>query len=250
MDIVKVKKLDESQVEAFDTEFVEGSRWTLIKELIKRDFPTGEVSFLDAGGGNGKFTDRLLAEFPKAHGTVLDNSEALLARNTTNDRKTIIHDSVENLARIDAKFDVICVHWLLHHLVSHSYRGTTRNQLATLAALRTLLKPSGRISVFENMCDGWLFEGFPGWIIYHLTSARSIASVMRAMGANTAGVGVCYQSTRQWLRTAASADLLIDAYGEPDHWIWPLKPLWRAILHIRRIRVGHLWLKVNGTLSV
>jgi len=242
MDIDKIKKLDDSQAQAFDTEYVDGRRWLVVKELIERDFPSGEFTFLDVGGGNGKFADRLLAQFPQARGTVLDNSEALLARNIKRDRKTIVCDSVENLSRMDAKFDIICVHWLLHHVVSYSYRRTTRNQLATLKVLRELLSPRGRISMFENMYEGWLLKASPVWIIYHLTSTKTIASIVRAMGANTAGVGVCFRSTKAWRRTVERAGLQINAYTEPDDWIWPLKPIWRVILQIRHIRVGHLWL--------
>lgn len=112
-----IKKLDESQVEAFDTEYVNGQRWVVIKRRIDDCFPEGEFTFLDVGGGNGKFTDRLLAQYPLACGTVLDNSQILLSRNEPNARKPLSYDSVENLARIDRAYDLICTRWLLHHLV-------------------------------------------------------------------------------------------------------------------------------------
>ena len=73
-----MKKLDDSQVESFDTDYVTGARWETVKARVDRDFPGGDFRFLDLGGGNGVFTDCLLEAYPKAQGTVLDNSELLL----------------------------------------------------------------------------------------------------------------------------------------------------------------------------
>ena len=240
--IKAIKKLDDSQVESFDTEYVMGSRWDTVKARIDQDFPAGDFSFLDVGGGNGKFADRLLAQYPTATGTVLDNSEVLLARNQAHERKTLIRDSVENLGGIEAKYDVICVHWLLHHLVSDSYAQTRQNQRATLKALAALMSLGGRMSVFEDMYNGWLFDGLPGQLIYHLTSTKAIAAITRRMSANTAGVGVRFLSKKQWFATIHSAGLQALSYTEPDNSVDPLRPEWRVFLHIQRICVGHFWL--------
>lgn len=239
-----IRKLADSQVEAFDTEYVEEGRWTAIKTLIERDFPSGDFTLLDIGGGNGRFADRVLAQFPNATATVIDNSESLLAKNTQNPRKAIICDSVENLATIAEarRFDIVCFHWLLHHLVANSYTGTTNNQLKALAAARSLLTSRGRISVFENMYEGYVFDHLPGLLIYHLTSAKAIASIVRTMGANTAGVGVCFRSSKEWFRVSQDAGLRLVAYTEPDDWVWRQKMMLHILLHLRRIRVGHMWL--------
>ena len=69
------------------------------------------------------------------------------------------------------------------------------------------------------MYQGWVVENVPGRLIYHLTSAKLTASLARRMGANTAGVGVCFLSKHQWLMT---------------------------FLHLRQIRVGHVWLRADG----
>ena len=79
-----MKKLSDTQIEAFDTEYVDEDRWTLIKGRIDADFPDGDFSFLDLGGGSGRFADRLLSNYPRAVGSVLDNSEVLLGRNQQN----------------------------------------------------------------------------------------------------------------------------------------------------------------------
>jgi len=243
MQIEEIRKLEDHQAAAFDTEYVEGNRWEVVKQLVAKDFPDGRFRFLDVGGGTGRFADRLLSSFPHASGAVLDNSEMLLSKNTLHERKQLICDSVERLASIGGKFDLVCVHWLLHHVVSSTYTKTTRNQLATLQALRTLLTTGGRISMYENILEGWVFKSLPGRIIYQLTSVRSISKAIRMMGANTAGVGVCFRSMSEWQRVIRNAGLAVDSYVEPDNWVWPRKPAWKYLLHLRRICVGHFWLR-------
>jgi len=243
MQIEEIRKLEDRQAAAFDTEYVEGNRWEVVRRLVEKDFPHGRFRFLDVGGGTGRFADRLLSSFPHASGAVLDNSEMLLSKNTPHDRKQLICDSVERLAGVSGKFDLVCVHWVLHHLVSSTYTKTTGNQSATLQALRTLLSAGGRISVYENMFEGWVLDSLPGRIIYHLTAARSISRVTRMMGANTAGVGVCFRSRSEWQRVIRNAGLSVDSYVEPDNWVWPQRPAWKYLLHLRRICVGHFWLR-------
>jgi SAM-dependent methyltransferase len=241
-----LRKLEDSQAATFDTDYVDEARWGSVKAGIDRDFPTGDFTFLDVGGGNGRFADRLLEEYPNATGTILDNSEVLLARNASNVRKTLVCESVENLGEVKGRFDVVSVHWLLHHLVGESYRQTRRNQLRALRTLRDLLTPRGRVSVFENMYQGWVFEDLPGRLVYHVTAARLIAALSRRMGANTAGVGVCFLSKHQWLASFRDCGLEVLAYTEPDQWAWSLRLEWRLLLHLRDVRVGHAWLRRVG----
>jgi SAM-dependent methyltransferase len=241
-----MKKLDDSQVESFDTDYVTDARWETVRARIDQDFPNGDFRFLDLGGGNGVFTDCLLEAFPKARGTVLDNSELLLSRNRTNDRKTLICESVENLGRITERFDLVSVHWLLHHLIDTSYGQTRRNQSVVLENLGRFLTTRGRISLFENMCNGWLVDNLPGQMIYQITSTKAIAAITRRMGANTAGVGVCYLSKKAWFSTIRNSGLEILEYSEPDNWVWPLRAEWRIFLHMRNMRVGHFWLRLPG----
>ncbi|HWZ64326.1 MAG TPA: class I SAM-dependent methyltransferase [Steroidobacteraceae bacterium] len=243
MQMEEIRKLEDSQAAAFDTEYVEGNRWDVVKRLIEKDFPDGRFRFLDVGGGTGRFADRLLSSFPHASGAVLDNSEMLLSKNASHDRKQLICDSVEKLSTFSDKFDLVCVHWLLHHVVSSTYTKTTGNQLMTLQALRTLLGTGGRISMYENLFEGWVFKSLPGRIIYELTAARSISKMVRGMGANTAGVGVCFRSMSEWQQVIANAGLAVDSYVEPDNWVWPRRPAWKYLLHLRRICVGHFWLR-------
>jgi 16S rRNA G1207 methylase RsmC len=64
-----------------------------------RDFPDGHFNFIDIGGGDGLFADKVLARFPNSHGTVLDNSQLLLKKNIPSSRKNIIFNSAENIKK-------------------------------------------------------------------------------------------------------------------------------------------------------
>lgn len=237
-----MRQLSDSQLASFDTEYVDADRWQLVKGNIDRDFPDGKFRFLDLGGGTGRFADLLLAHYPLAEGSVFDNSELLLAKNKPDPRKRLICDSAEHLGNIHDRFDLISVHWLLHHLVGDSYAQTTGNQRAVLGGLAGLLTGRGRISLFENNYQGLVLSALPGWLIYVATSMRSLAALTRRLGANTAGVGVCFRSEQQWRAMIAATGFKIVDYGEPDQWIWPLRWYWRVFLFLRRIRVGHYWL--------
>jgi hypothetical protein len=235
-----MKQLNDSQLENFDIDDVVDKRWEMIKTQIDREFPQGDFTFLDIGGGNGKFSDRLLMHYPKSQGTVLDNSEFLLTKNQTHSRKTLICDSVENLRNLTQKYDLICLNWLLHHLVSDSYNLSRQNISLTLNTLVPLLSERGRVSIFENIYDGLLFDGLPSYLIFHLTSAKGIEKIIKALGANTAGVGVCFLSKQQWLTTIKKANLEVLQYSDDDE--WSISQFKKIFLHLGQIRKGHFWL--------
>jgi Methyltransferase domain len=236
-----MKQLEDSQLETFDLEHVNDRLWEIIKEQIDKDFPNGDFNFLDVGGGNGVFADRLLDYYPNSKGTVLDNAQVLLDKNQINPRKIIICDSVENLDSIENKYDLICFNWLLHHLVGNSYSETRKNMSTAINAVIPLLTSRGRVSIFENMYDGLVIDGLPSRIIFTLTSGKAIAGVIKKMGANTAGVGVCFLSQKQWIETIGRTGLQLVKYTDDDD-KWNIPTKWRVFLHMGNTRCGHFWL--------
>jgi hypothetical protein len=238
-----LKQLDDSQLETFDTEYINEARWDIVSRQIERSFPDGNFTFIDVGGGNGQFADRLLAAYPNATGTVLDNAQILLDRNRPNPRKQLINASVSELHQQGGQtYDLICFNWLLHHLVSDSYSQTCDNISGTIGEVIPLLSQRGRISIFENMYDGIWVDRLPSRLIFELTSSKKLAKATRKMGANTAGVGVCFLSQRHWCSIIEQHPLIIDAYtNDPSE--WPISLIYRVALHMGNIRVGHFWLK-------
>ncbi len=235
-----MKQLADSQLETFDTEYVNDGLWKILIEKIDLDFPNGDFSFLDVGGGNGVFTDRLLDYYPKSKGTILDNAQVLLAKNQINPRKTIICESVENLSSVENKYDLIFFNWLLHHLIGNSYSETRKNMSTAINAVIPLLTPCGRISIFENMYNGLIIDGLPGRLIFALTSSKLIAGFIKKMGANTAGIGVCFLSQKQWVKTISKIGLKLLEYTDDEKWTVPVKL--QVFLHVGNVRFGHFWL--------
>jgi Methyltransferase domain len=219
-----MKKLSDEQVQPFDTEYVNDVRFESVKSCIESDFPDGQFVLLDV----------IIKEFPKSRVTVLDNSELLLSKNKAHPQKKIVNCSVEELHSLKDKYDLVAVNWLLHHLVSDTYSRSKQNQFETLLELRKLLTPSGRISIYENCYNG---------MIFFVTSLRFGSSIFRKLGANTAGVGVCFLSKKQWTNLFSTAQYQLLRYKEPDQWVWSMNPLIQSPLFIKNRRVGHFWIK-------
>ena len=237
-----LKKLDNSQLKTFDQEYVNEQRWELVKKQIDKDFPHGDFSFLDIGGGNGKFADKILHYYPKSVGTVMDNSQLLLNKNELNNTKKLIYDSVENLNKYKEKYDLVSLNWLLHHLVGTSYNETRKNIIRTLNNVKHLLTDSGRVCIWENIYNGIIFDALPSHIIFSLTSSQLLTPFTKKMGANTAGIGVCFLSNKQWMFDLEQLNFKLLEYTEIDK--QPNSLLWKIFLHTGNISKGLFWLSL------
>ena len=241
----ELKRLSTDQLESFNTEYVNGELWDAVVNLIDRFFATGKFTFLDIGGGNGVFTDRILDHYPQSEAILLDNASNLIEINTQHPRKTIIMDSVENLENYLSTYaiDIIFINWVLHHLVSDTYKKTGNNIANTL----TIIKRNERvkyIAIFENMYNGILFDTLPSKLIYRITSLQSIKRWTRKMGANTAGTGVSFLSKKMWIKLLGtifgSANLSVIDFG-----LWEIPIVRKVFLHIKNIYVSLFWIKNN-----
>jgi hypothetical protein len=237
-----VRRLDDTQLEAFDTEYIKPHQWPHLVGPLERFFGRdGAFTLLDVGGGNGFFVDRILAEFPNATATLVDNAQTLLNRNRQHPRKRLVLGSADDLSKQlgGQRFDVVSLHWVLHHMVVRSWGGSAAMQVRLLRDVRQLLSDRGRVSVLENMYQGRVVESFAPWLIYQLTSSRALAAVAKMGGANTAGVGVAFRDRASWLRTFGDAGLKV-AESEPfEDW---RRSAAQRLLTVRRVYVESFWL--------
>jgi hypothetical protein len=244
-----IERLDDERLRHFDTEYVDDVRWRPFAHGIERYYPDGRFSFLDAGGGNGVFADRILTAYPESHGVVVDNSEFLLGRNQPHPRKTLLQESALHLERlVETKFDVVCFNWCLHHLVSRSYAESRRYITRALHSAHSLLFPRGHVSVYEDVYDGLVWDGAPSFIIHTLTSQKAIGGLIRRAGANTGGVGICFLSSKRWLATMQKAGHDV-AEHTPGPDFSPVPWTWRSLLHVGRIHSDHFWLTPAGAVA-
>jgi SAM-dependent methyltransferase len=237
-----MSQLTDDQLSDFDVEYVTDSRWPPILEGLA-SLPA-DFSFLDVGGGNGLFADRVLDHFPLASGVVGDNAEILLERNVAHARKrTIVLDALALPEAGLDRVDVVFLNWVLHHLVvTGDYARSRRNIARVLGDVRWLLEPGGVVSVYENMYDGWPYHNAPSHLIFGATSTQRWAGAMRRLGANTAGVGVCFQSEASWRGIFEEAGLEVVSFTPDEEW-QTMSRLKRAALMVRSIHCGHFWLR-------
>ena len=238
-----LRRLDGEQLAQFDTHYIAGTRIEAIDRMIRRDFPSGDFTVLDVGGGNGTFADQVLDRHGGAQVTVLDNADSLLAANSAHPRKRLVRGSVEEMGRLLAgeSFDLISFNFSIHHFVSDSYARSRSAQAAALRGARSLMSGRGRISVFENVCEGYVAPPFSGWLIYRLTAARAIAPLVRRLGANTAGCGVLFL-TEEAIRADAERAGLRVIEIEDDPRDKPLSIAKRRLLLMKVWRVKLFWL--------
>ena len=238
-----IKKLNEQQVLDFDTDYIQDADWDKLCEYLRILFPDGNFSFLDIGGGNGVFCDKVLNTFPKSTAVLLDNSEYLVSLNKKSERKRIICDSVENIDKLfqGETFNVVFLNLVLHHFVSNSYKSTHNNVTNTFLRLKPLLSSNGYVYVFEDFYNGLIFDGLASYLIYTLTSSKMLAGLTRKFGANTGGTGVCFRSRKQWGKIIDECGYKIIHEGESHLFTFPS---WkRILLHMGKVNMGYLWLK-------
>jgi hypothetical protein len=247
---VGVRKLADSQLQTFaHRDYVTDELFDGIADAIEREFGQGSFSFLDVGGGGGLFADRLLARFPEARATVLDNSELLLSQNAANDRKDLILASATEMAESvgERRFDLVFFNFSLHHFIGASYAQTRQIQRDALGQGAALVAPGGRIVVTENLYDGMIVDNMPGFLVYTLTSNKAFASLIGRLGANTAGLGVCFLSASEWRKEFARLGWRDSAFAAT---VWQEKRMWRVLgfrlLGIASISTGFFWLVPGG----
>jgi hypothetical protein len=240
-----LKQLNTDQLESFNTEYVAGESWDAVVRLVDKHFATGIFTFLDIGGGNGVFTDKILNHYPLSKAILLDNAPNLIEVNTLHPRKTIIMDSVENLEKYLNEYtvDIVFINWVLHHLVSNTYKKTRNNIVNTLSIIKRN-EHVKYVAVFENMYNGIFIDSLPSKIIYQITSLQSIKRLTRKMGANTAGTGVSFLSKQIWTKSLSAIYGNINIHII-DFEIWKIPVWYKIFLHIKNIYVSLFWIKNN-----
>ncbi len=234
-----VKLLSSQQTQAFDTEYVDDMMFELVKQaLAKFQISQSPFRLLDVGGGNGKYADKLLYHYPNASAVVVEPEKTLAEKNLPNRRKQVIQSPFQNIA-LPSGLNAVQFNWVLHHFVTSGYRDTCALQQRALRDAYRSLAPGGIIMIFENFYEGALSEDLPSQLIFHLTSSQFLAPLTEKLGANTAGVGVCFHSARFWREQLAQAGFS-QIEEHPCYDFGTLSSIKRVALTLRKQRVGLL----------
>ncbi|GMM90911.1 class I SAM-dependent methyltransferase [Vibrio fortis] len=234
-----VRKLTPEQTVSFDIEYIDDAMFATLVKHLNMLYPTHyPFHLLDVGGGNGMYADKILSHYPNASVTLVEPEQSLIEKNQPHPRKQLVCSTFQDTI-FTGKFDVIQFNWVLHHFVSDSYETSIMLQKRALEHSFQNLSENGIVVVFENFYEGQFVHNLPSALIYQSTSSKSLAQITRKMGANTAGVGVCFNSRSQW------HDMMLDAgfvavLHVPFYEFGNLSTLKKQLLHIKQQNVGLL----------
>lgn len=137
--------------------------WEIFKDTVLSKMPENFI-FLDAGGGTGRWTQKILDEYPKSKGIIIDISKDMLneAKNKMqNDKKysnriDFIEYNLENIDCIETnKFDL--------SFNFHNVLGFVENPEKVISELYRVTKKSGYVvSLVPNLYHNVFFNIFVG----------------------------------------------------------------------------------------
>lgn len=187
----------ENSIEKFDQDYInDGALDRLLEKVLSTRHAIREIA--DFGGGNGRLLDRLLQRMPDARGTNYEISKHLRELNAPSDRKTVVADSFLSI-KAEAKFDLIFMNWVLHHLVGADLQSTISLINAASAIAHRALKPGGILVVSENLLQSVFPARFASAALFEITRSRLLKPLVSRMrdGKAIAGVGIYYLSEPQ-----------------------------------------------------
>jgi len=74
-----------------------------------------------------------------------------------------------------------------------------------------------------------------------------LSRIARNQGANTAGVGVCFQSRRSWMRLFKDSGWHVRHELTEAPWHEKLYLKLAVVLHLKKVYCNHFWLDANSS---
>lgn len=203
--MAEIIQLAEDRVESFAHDSTAIHAVAPVVNAIRRFIPVKEnLSLLDVGGGNGTFLDTMLQAMPDATGTLVEMSLGMAEKNSTSNRKTVVCanflDWAAKTTQSAQRFDVIFFNFVLHHFVGKHRNESIRLQTRALQGAKSVLAEGGLIVVYEIHYNGLFHDESSSALIHALSSSALLSPVVKRLGANTAGYGVCFHSENFWRR--------------------------------------------------
>jgi SAM-dependent methyltransferase len=131
---------------------------------------------------------------------------------------TYVKGSAEHLAALfePGTIDIVFCNLTFHHFTRDSWSKTYTGQADIMKQIATVLSKDGRLCILDQFCDGLFYDTIGSRLIYGMTSCkfRPLAKVFKILGAESAGVGVCFLSKKMWMHSFAGAGLVIKYLDE------------------------------------
>lgn len=147
--------------------------WENFKETVLNRLPSN-FRFLDAGGGTGRWSIKILEEYPEATGIIVDISEEMLneakekiERRSLNNRIEIINNDLEDLGNV--KLDKFDVSFNFHNVL-----GFVKNPKKVIGELSRVTKKEGYVvSLVPNLYHNIFFNIFVNDIVLASEAVRT-----------------------------------------------------------------------------
>jgi len=144
----------------------------LLKFLRNKNDKSTELSILDVGCGDGGFIKAVMSD-PHLHAScyATDISLSMLKEAKTNINRDDVHLIVADGFALplsgQAKFDLVHLDSVLHHLIRQDRKQSNRAIVSMLKLLNEMLKPNGELLVEEVYYDSFLFPHLTSSFIFH-----------------------------------------------------------------------------------
>jgi ubiquinone/menaquinone biosynthesis C-methylase UbiE len=134
----------------------EGKEGDELKLMMIRDLARPGDRLLDIGGGNGYFTDRVLAETDIREACLLDISHTMLALNRRKHNKELVQASALNMPFKKGSFEFIHFDAVLHHIVGTTRKSSVEQAQRVIRNSINLVKKDGFLVFTERCVDSWI----------------------------------------------------------------------------------------------
>ena len=222
---MKLQTINEHQKSLYESFDVNGCKNQLLQyqPYLDRFQNRHDLKILDIGGGSGNFAFHVKQYFSNTavDAYVLDSTsydswnDNLLGREIH-----FICDSVENMDQLfcENTFDIVFVNRTFHHFVDRTWLKSLAGISKYLISINRLLKSDGALLIMDHFCDGLIWDSAASFLVYTATSIKNpiISKVVRKMGGESAGVGVCFQSEKMWIQRIRKAGFQIEAMEKRD----------------------------------
>ena len=174
-----------------------------------------DLKILDIGGASGMFALYLSDVFNDSNCEVyvLDSTK-YEEWEDLDSNVVFIEDTVENISKHFTKksFDIIFMNRVTHHFVYNSWSKTQKQIVDLLKEVSSMLKSDGRLFICDHFYNGFIIDKAPSFFIYKLTSCKFpfIVKLCKVFKAESAGVGVCFLSKKNWDKLFKKTDLTIE----------------------------------------
>ena len=182
------------------------------------------IKILDIGGGSGYFSSLVYEYFfdmnIDCEVFVIDTIKYDTWRNKIFHGKiTFIEVSAERLSQVFEKetFDIVFAKYVFHHFVKDTWKKSIDCMTSIIMQIKYIIKKDSYLCIVDQFYNGLLGDTSASRMIYRFTSCRKsfFVKIFKNMGAQSAGVGVCFLSKKMWYKLFLAANFFVEKIEEP-----------------------------------